>query len=69
MKWIFAIERFEGPWAMLETEDGEIFEFPRVFLPPDCSEGAYVSMEILRDTDAEKTARQAMKEIRDSLKS
>ncbi len=68
MKLRFVVERFEGPWAILETIDGETFEFPRAFLPPDCLEGAWLSFEIRRDITAENAAREEMRNLRESLK-
>jgi len=67
MKWTFVLERIENSWAILETEDGETFQFPFSLLPEGVQEGSYLDFNIMPNADAENTARQEMENLRASL--
>ncbi|MCD4654062.1 DUF3006 domain-containing protein [bacterium] len=68
MKWLFVLERIEGPWAILETEEGETFQFPASLLPAGLHEGAYLDFTIMQNIKAENDARKEMENFRQSLK-
>ena len=39
------IDRFEGDFAVAETENGEFVDFPKKLLPSDCREGDVIIIE------------------------
>jgi len=51
------IDRFEGKYAVLETQDKNLltFNFPRHLLPPDVKEGSALNFNI--DIDNKETTR------------
>lgn len=56
------IDRFEGDWAVLETESHTIFIIPRNLLPEGASEGSVLRMNLV--IDHEETARRKAKAAR-----
>lgn len=40
-----AIDRFEGDWAVVELENGEIVDMPMGVLPPDVEEGSIIYID------------------------
>ena len=57
MNYSLIIDRFEGKYAILETQDKTpiIFNFPRHLLPPDTKEGSVLRFNI--DIDNKETTR------------
>ena len=57
MNYSLIIDRFEGKYAILETQDKTpiIFNFPRHLLPPDAKEGSVLRFNI--DIDNKETTR------------
>lgn len=47
------IDRFEGDFAVVETEDGITVNMPKILLP-DAKEGDTVRIESYRDTERQK---------------
>jgi len=41
----YTVDRLEGGWAVLERSDGETFNLPLFFCPPDLEEGDVVVVE------------------------
>ena len=67
MKHTFMIERIEGSMAIIETEEGENFEFPVVFLPEECGEGDYVDFVIDINSEAASEAGESLDDLRSQL--
>lgn len=65
---LLVVERIEGSWAILETIDGDSFQFPRALLPQSLKEGMYLQFSIEIDEAARQSAQANMKALRDSLK-
>ena len=63
MNYSLIIDRFEGKYAILETQDKAhlIFNLPRHLLPPDAKEGSILRFNI--DIDHKKTTRRRNKII------
>jgi hypothetical protein len=68
MKATFVVERIEGVWAILETEQGDSFQFPVNQLPKPLSEGTHLVFTIDADKKAQEMAQAKMRSLRDSLK-
>jgi hypothetical protein len=66
-KCTFMIERIEGTVAVLETEEGETFEFPAAYLPEECGEGDYVDFVIAVNQDAADAAGESLDDLRSQL--
>lgn len=41
---MFIIDRFEGQWAIIETDDRKTFNLPRSILPRDAKEGDVITL-------------------------
>ncbi len=52
MKW--TIDRFEGDFAVVETENRQMADIPRAALPPDVKEGDVVVLQIGREETERK---------------
>lgn len=51
----YIIDRFEdNAWAVLEREDGETFNIPQSWLPPEADEGDVVKLKLTKE-DKEST--------------
>ncbi len=48
------IDRFEGDWAIIETENRHTFNLPRSILPPEVKEGDVISLQVGIDLVATK---------------
>ena len=61
MKIILVIDRFEGKYAILESQEKHplIFNFPQHLLPQEAKEGAVLNINI--DIDQEETKRRGDK--------
>lgn len=51
------IDRFEGDFAVAETESGELVNFPKKLLPCGCSEGDIIIIEKSEDETAKRKER------------
>ncbi len=51
---MFIIDRFEGDWAIIETENRQTFNMPRSSLPPGLKEGDVINIQMDIDLDATK---------------
>ena len=51
---MFIIDRFEGDWAIIETENRHMFNLPRSVLPPEIQEGDVISLQVGIDAAATK---------------
>jgi hypothetical protein len=70
MKWKLSIDRFDGihkELAVLLTEDGRSFVFPRDLLPPGSRAGELLSIEIERDLAGTAELRRQAQKIREDL--
>lgn len=43
---MFIIDRFEGDWAIIETENRHTFNMPRFVLPPGIKEGDVINIQV-----------------------
>ncbi|MHB8075342.1 DUF3006 domain-containing protein [Desulfosporosinus fructosivorans] len=43
---MFIIDRFEGDWAIVETEDRHTFNLPRFIIPPGIKEGDVINIQV-----------------------
>jgi hypothetical protein len=76
----YTIDRFEdGGWAVLEGEDGKVFDLPRELLPKEAEAGDVIALEaaygeelsvlVLRlDRDATETRLEASRSVLERLK-
>jgi len=51
---VLIIDRFEGDWAIIETENRHTFNLPRSILPPEVKEGDVISLQVGIDLVATK---------------
>jgi hypothetical protein len=51
---VFIIDRFEGDWAIIETENRHTFKLPRLVLPSDIKEGDVISIQVGIDSEMTK---------------
>lgn len=61
------IDRFEGDWAIIETENCLMFNLPRILLPPGIKEGDVISVQVGIDFEATKERAEKSKRRLDSL--
>jgi len=55
------IDRFEGAYAIVELDNGDFFDMPKVLLPNMANEGDVISIEI--DEDATERRRERIKNL------
>jgi hypothetical protein len=60
---MFIIDRFEGEWAVIETDARQTFTLPRASLPPDTREGDVVSISVTLDQSATDARRKKAKKL------
>lgn len=48
------IDRFEGDWAIIETENRHMFNLPRILLPHGIKEGDVINIQVGVDLVATK---------------
>lgn len=51
---MFIIDRFEGDWAIVETENRHTFNLPRYIIPPGIKEGDVINIQVGIDFIATK---------------
>ncbi|HWQ41717.1 MAG TPA: DUF3006 domain-containing protein [Desulfosporosinus sp.] len=61
------IDRFEGDWAIIETENRRTFNLPRFVLPPGIKEGDVISIQVGIDLVATKERAEKAKRMSDNL--
>lgn len=61
------IERFEGDWAIIETENRHTFNLPRFVLPTGIKEGDVISIQVGIDLVATKERAEKSKRMLDNL--
>lgn len=59
------IDRFEGDFVIVELEDKELVDFPRILLPEEAKEGDVLSITI--DEDETEIRRKRIQDKFDSL--
>ena len=64
----FTIDRFEAQWAVLETPDGKIINYPRNLLPKGAKEGDVFDLNINMNQEATEERKTNIKGIVDDLK-
>ncbi len=64
---MFILDRFEGEWAIVETESRQTFNLPRSVLPPDVKEGDVLSLQVGIDLIATKERTEKSKGSLDNL--
>ncbi|KJR49035.1 hypothetical protein UF75_0550 [Desulfosporosinus sp. I2] len=64
---MFIIERFEGEWAIIETDYRRTFNLPRWVLPQGIKEGDVISIQVGIDFDATKERAEISKRMLDNL--
>ena len=64
---MFIIDRFEGSWAVIETEDRHAFNLPSFVLPPGIKEGDVISIQVGIDLVATRERSEKSKRMLDNL--
>ena len=64
---MYIIDRFEGNWAVIETDDRQTFHIPRSLLPASAKEGDVISISVVVDSEATKSRRERMAGIMDNF--
>jgi len=64
---VLIIDRFEGDWAIIETENRHTFNLPRFVLPPGIKEGDVISIQVGIDLVATKERAEKSKRMLDNL--
>lgn len=62
------LDRFEGDFAVLLVE-GQTLTVPRQILPPDATEGDYLSLSMAVDKERRRAVEQKISELQDRLRS
>ena len=61
------IDRFEGDWAIIETENRHTFNLPRFILPPALKEGDVLNIQVSIDLVATKKRTEKSKRMIENL--
>ena len=61
------IDRFEGDWAIIETENRHTFSLPRFVLPSGIKEGDVISIQVEIDLVATKGRAEKSKHMLDNF--
>lgn len=64
---MFIIDRFEGDWAIVETENRLTFNLPRSSLPPGLKEGDVINIQVSIDLVATKERTEQSKRMVENL--
>ena len=64
---MFIIDRFEGDWAIIETENRHTFNLSRFVLPPGIKKGDVISIQVGIDLVATKERAEKSKRMIDNL--
>lgn len=63
----FFVDRIEGEWAVLASEDQVCFDFPARFLPADAKEGVYLDFDIHVDEGYTDKKREEIRSLQQKL--
>jgi len=64
---MFIVDRFEGDWAIIETENRHTFNLPRSVLLPGIKEGDVISIHVGIDLVTTKERSEKSKRLLDHL--
>ena len=64
---MFIIDRFEGDWAIIETENRHTFNLPRFIVPPAIKEGDVISIQVDIDLITTKERTEKSKRLLENL--
>ncbi|MDK2816208.1 MAG: hypothetical protein PWR22_837 [Moorella sp. (in: firmicutes)] len=64
---MFIIDRFEGDWAVIETDDRKTFNLPRSVLPRDAKEGDVITLTASIDVETTQKRREKAKALLDNF--
>jgi len=64
---MFIIDRFEGSWAVIETDDGKTFNLPRSILPCDAKEGDVITLTTSIDRETTQKRREKARLLLDNF--
>lgn len=64
---MYIIDRFEGDWAIVETENRTTFNLPRSVLPTDLKEGDVINIKVSIDPEATIQRSKNAKSLLDSF--
>jgi len=64
---VLIIDRFEGDWAIIETENRHTFNLPRFVLPPGIKAGDVISIQVEIDLVATKELAERSKHLLDNF--
>lgn len=58
---MYIIDRFEGNFAIVETDDRQTFNLPRSLLPQGAKEGDVISISVVVDQNETKSRQERIK--------
>lgn len=64
---MYIIDRFEGEWAIIETENRAMFNLPRSVMPTDLKEGDVINILVSIDTESTLQRSKASKSLLDNF--
>jgi len=64
---LFIIDRFEGQWVVIATDDRNTFNIPRNLLPINAKEGDVVTLTVVIDQNTTQKQRQKTKQLLDNF--
>lgn len=64
---MFIIDRFEGQWVVIATDDRNTFNIPRSLLPTNAKEGDVVTLTVVIDQNTTQKQRQKAKQLLDNF--
>lgn len=64
---MYIIDRFEGDWAIIETENRTLFNLPRSVMPTELKEGDVINILVSIDTESTLQRSKASKSLLDNF--
>lgn len=64
---MYIIDRFEGDWAIIETENSTLFNLPRSVMPTDLKEGDVINILVSIDTESTIQRSKSSKSLLDNF--
>lgn len=64
---MYIIDRFEGDWAVVETENRTTFNLPRSILPADLKEGDVINILVSINKEATSQRSKTAKKLLDDF--
>lgn len=64
---MYIIDRFEGEWAVIETDHRQTFNLPRTILPNGTKEGDVISISVSTDQDATRARREKINNMMENF--